>query len=138
MQQLNGNFQQQQGYSQQASTAAAQKSIDEFRDRKGADGKPAHPYFAEVFDDMLAKAQAKQAVGQPPDLAQLYEEATWTNASVRAKMQAAEKHTSRLAEQQRQTRARTAAGSLAGGGGSPAEQPKDRRSAIEAAWDAAS
>ena len=53
-------------------------------------------------------------------------------------MQAAERHTSKQAEQQRQKRARTAAGSLAGGGGSPTEQPKDRRATIEAMYDAAS
>ena len=141
VQQMNGNMQQQQGYSQQASTAAAQKNVDEFRNRKGADGKPAHPYYDEVFNDMLAMAQTKQAAGQPPDIADLadmYERATWSNASVRAKMQAAERHISTQTEQQRQTRARTAAGSLAGGGGSQTEQPKDRRSAIEAAWDASS
>ena len=138
VQQLNGNFTQQQGYSQQASQAAAQKNIEEFRDRKGADDKPAHPYFAEVFDEMLARAQAKQAAGQTPDLAQLYEEATWTSSSVRAKMQAAERHTLELAEKQRQKRASIAAGSLAGGGGSPTEQPKDRRATIEAMYDAAS
>ena len=84
VQQMNGNMQQQQGYSQQASQAAAQQNIDEFRDRKGADGKPAHPYFSEVFDEMLARAQAKQAAGQTPDIAQLYEEATWTSSSVRS------------------------------------------------------
>ena len=43
VQQLNGNFTQQQGYSQQASKAAAQKNIDEFRDRKGTDGKLVQP-----------------------------------------------------------------------------------------------
>ena len=95
VQQLNGSVQQQQGYSQQASVAAGQKNIDEFRDRKGADGKPAHPYFSEVFDDMLERAQAKYAAtGHPPDIAELYEAAIWSNASVRAKVQAAERHTS--------------------------------------------
>ena len=138
VQQLNGSVQQQQGHSQQAGVAAGQKNIDEFRDRKGADGKPAHPYFPEVFDDMLAMAQAKVAAGQPPDIAELYESAIWSNASVRAKVQAAERHTSRQAEQQRQTRAKTAAGSLAGGGGSQTEQPKGIRESVEAAWDAAS
>ena len=139
VQQLNGSFQQQQGYSQQASQSAAQKNIEEFRDRKGADGKPAHPYFAEVFDKMLATAQAKQAAGQTPDLAQLYEEAIWTSTSVRAKMQAAERHTSKLAEQERQERVKIASGSLAGGGGSPTEQPTGTvRETVEAVWNEAS
>ena len=138
VQQLNGNFQQQQGYSQQASQAAEQKKIEEFRDRTGADGKAAHPYFSEVFDDMLAMAQTLNTAGQTPDLAQLYEQAIWSNASVRAKVQAAERHTSKQAEQQRQARANIASGSLAGGGGSQTEQPKGIRESLEAAWDAAS
>ena len=138
VQQLNGSFQQQQGYSQQASQAAEQKNIEEFRDRKGADGKPAHPYFSEVFDDMLAMAQTQKTAGQTPDLAQLYEQATWSNASVRAKMQAAERHTSKQAEQQRQKRASIASGSLAGGGGSQPEQPEGIRETVAASWDAMS
>ena len=139
VQQMNGNMQQQQGYSQQASVAAAQQNIEQFRNSKGADGKPAHPYYAEVEQDMLAMAQAKQAAGQPLDIAELYEQATWTSASVRAKMQAAERHTSKQAEQQRQKRASIASGSLSGGGGSSqTEQPKGIRESIEAAWDASS
>ena len=138
VQQMNGNMQQQQGYSQQASAAAAQQNIEKFRNSKGSDGKPEHPYYAEVEQDMLAMAQAKQATGQPLDIAELYENAIWSNASVRAKMQAAERHESRQTEQQRQARAKTASGSLAGGGGSQAEQPKGIRESLEAAWDAAS
>ena len=139
VQQLNGNFTQQQGYSQQASQAAAQKNIEEFRNRKGADGKLANPYFSEVFDEMLELAKAKQAAGQTSDLAQLYEQSTWSNASVRAKMQAAERHISTQAEKQRQKRASIAAGSLAGGGGSPTEQPTGTvRETVEAAWNEAS
>ena len=136
VQQLNGSFQQ-QGYSQQqASQAAEQKNIEEFRDRKGADGKPAHPYFSEVFDDMLAMAQTQKTAGQTPDLAQLYDQAIWSNASVRAKVQAAERHTSKQAEQQRQKRASIASGSLAGGGGSQTEQPEGIRDSLVASWDA--
>ena len=138
VQQLNGSVQQQQGYSQQASQAAGQQYINEFRDRKGADGKLAHPYYPEVFDDMLAMAQAKRAANQTPDIAELYEQAIWSNASVRAKMQAAERHTSKQAEQLRQARVKTAGGSLAGGGGSQTEQPKGIRESVEAAWDASS
>ena len=95
VQQMNGNMQQ-QGYSQQqASLTAAQQNIEDFRNSKGSDGKAEHPYYSEVEQDMLAMAQAKQAVGQPLDIAELYEQAIWSNASVRAKMQAAERHTSK-------------------------------------------
>ena len=138
---LTGNVQSQTANDQQSRLAAKEREIEEFRESKGADGKAAHPYYAEVQNDMLAAAQAKSASGQPLDIAELYEAACWSNPSVRAKMQAAETHVAQLAqrkaEQDRATRAKTAAGSLAGGGGSSTEQPKDRRAAITAAFDAA-
>ena len=140
VQSLTGNFQSQTANDQQSRLAAKEREIEEFRTSTGADGKAAHPYYAEVQNDMLAAAQAKSASGQPLDIAELYEAACWSNPSVRAKLQAADNHTAQLAqrkaEQGRATRAKTAAGSLAGGGGSSTEQPKDRRAAITAAFDA--
>ena len=97
--------------------------------------------LTEVYDEMLALAQARSATGQPLELSQLYDSACWSNPSVRAKMQAAETYKSqqaqRKAEQERAKKAKTAAGSLAGGGGGGKDQPKDRRAVIEAAFDAA-
>ena len=139
VQSLTGNVQSQTANDQQSRLTAKEREIEEFRTSTGADGKAAHPYYAEVQGDMLAAAQAKSASGQPLDIAELYETACWSNPSVRAKMQAAENHSAQLAqrkaEQDRATRAKTAAGSLAGGGGSSTEQPKDRRAAIVAAFD---
>lgn len=145
VQQLHGNFEQ-QGYSQQQATqTAAQQQIDQFKAEKGADGKPAHPYYAEVEQNMYALAQAKVATGQPvspADLPTLYEQACWSNPSVREKMLAAdrfaEQQKAQKAEQERAAKARKAGGSLAGGG-APAqtEQPKSRRAALEAAFAAA-
>ena len=140
VQHLTGNIYQQNQAQQQGSEQAAQQQIDFFRNEKGADGKPAHPYYDEVYSDMLALAQAKSATGQPLDIAELYDAASWSNASVRAKMQAAETYkaslASRKAEQQRAARSHTAAGSLAGGGGGGADQPKSLRETIVAAFDA--
>ena len=136
VQQLTGQGAAQQQQAQVDQVDQAAQNIQAFRDATGDDKKPSHPYFAEVEADMLAMAQAKSAAGQPLDLAELYESACWTNASVREKMQASKAWQSRKTEQQRAARATTAAGSLAGGGGGSTEQPQDRRAAIGAAWDA--
>ena len=136
IQQLQGTFQQQTTSQQQAQVTSAQQTIDRFRDEKGANGKLAHPYYQEVEQDMFGMAQAKQAAGQPLDIAQLYEQACWSNASVRAKMQAAERFKVSRSEQQRAARAKTAAGSLAGGAGAAStDQPKSRRETLERSWD---
>ena len=136
VQQLTGTWQQNTAQQQQATVDQAAQNIQAFRDAVGDDTKPSHPHYAEVEADMLAMAQAKSAAGQPLDLAELYESACWSNASVREKMQASKAWQSRKTEQQRAARAKTAAGSLAGGGGGSTEQPQDRRTAIGAAWDA--
>ena len=141
VQQLTGNQQQNQYAQQQNGVATAQQNIDAFKEEKGSDGKPSHPYFEEAYEEMLALAQAKSSTGQPLDIAQLYDSACWSNPSVRAKMQAAENfkttQAQRKTESERAAKAKTAAGSLGGGGGGGKDQPKDRRAAIEAAWDAA-
>ena len=126
VQQISGNFQQQSTAHQQAQTDAAQGQIESFREEKGADGKPAHPHYDEVYDDMLVLAQAKQQSGQSVDLAQLYEATCWSNASVRKKIQAGEAWTKRQAEQQKAAQQKAAAGSLTGGAGSRTEQPQEQ------------
>ena len=141
LQQLTGNIEQNNYATQQSSVADAQKIIDNFKDEKGADGKPAHPHFDEIGDDMLALAQAKSSTGQPLDIAELYDSACWANPSVRAKMTAAENFKSqqdqRKADKERARKAKTAAGSLAGGGGGGKEQPANLRAVIEEAYDSA-
>ena len=137
VQQISGNFQQQSTAQQQAQTDAAQGQITNFREEKGDDGKLSHPYYDEVYDDMLVLAQAKQQSGQPVDLAQLYEATCWSNASVRKKIQAREAWTKRQTEQQKATQQRTATGSLTGGSGSRKEQPQDSlRAELTEAWKA--
>ena len=142
LQQMGGGMQQQQQAAQQAASQAGMQVIERFRIEKGADGKPAHPYIDELLDDMTALAQARAAAGQTPDIAELYEAASWSNPSVRAKVQAALKAADRAktkkAEQERARRARTASSGLAGSGGGTAAQPRSRREEIEAAYDAAS
>ena len=120
---IQGNIQNNSQAQQQQATQAAQGQIESFREAKGADGKLAHPYFDEVYDEMLATAQAKQELNQPVDLAQLYEATCWSNADVRQKIQNREAWVKRQAAQQKATQQRTATGSLTGGAGSRSEQP---------------
>jgi hypothetical protein len=61
-------------------------TIDQFSAAKGADGKPAHPYFAEVEDRMAQLLLAAQQAGLPnPTLDELYDQAVWASPSTRAK-----------------------------------------------------
>jgi hypothetical protein len=60
-------------------------TIDQFAQAKGADGKPAHPHFDTVQDDMARLLMVAKQSGLPePTLAELYETAVWANPSTRA------------------------------------------------------
>ena len=139
LEQLGGGIQATQGAHQQVQVAAAGRTIEEFRGAKGADGKPAHPHFDEVADDILAMAQARSTAGQPIDIAKMYEAACWANPSVRAKLQVAERK-SADAEQERRKKAALASGGLEGGGGgvTKGDQPKSTEEAMEKAYAALS
>jgi hypothetical protein len=64
-------------------------TIGQFRDATDPAGKPLHPHFAEVEDDMAALAHAARARGgDVPSLDQLYDQAVWANTSTRQKLQA--------------------------------------------------
>ena len=139
MQQMQAGMQQQADAGQGQHLQGIRRQLEAFRTETGADGKAAHPYFDEVVADMQVMAQANNLNGQSSDLAQLYEKASWSNASVRAKVQAAEKHKASLdqrkTEQRRAKKARGATGGLSGGGGKSKEQPRSLRETIEGAMD---
>ena len=134
---LRGGHHQQTVAQQQAAVNAAAQQIQAFVDEKGADGKPAHPYFDEVRGEMEVMAQARAQSGQPIDIASLYDAACWATPSVRAKLQLVEKNKAQAEQAQRTKRARTAGGGLAGGGGGAKEQPDDLRKILEEEYDAA-
>ena len=140
--QLTGGIQSQMAAQQAAAQQAAMREVQEFRDEKGKDGKPTHPYFDEVRTMMASMAQAEAAAGRTPDIATLYEQATWADPSVRAKRQLAEKKSAeaaaRKADQERARKARAAAGGLGGSGGGAKAQPKTRAEQLAEAWDEAS
>ena len=139
---VNGGFQQQQAAAQAAAREEAARIVRGFEDEKGADGKPAHPYFQEVRTRMRSMAQAAEAAGQPVDIASIYEAACWSDPSVRAKMLAEEKRagqaSKRREEQERAKKARAAVGGLGGSGGGGKVQPRSRLKQLEGAWDEAS
>ncbi|PKR56350.1 hypothetical protein [Thalassospira lohafexi] len=78
------NFQQQQ---QQSETDRIVSDIDSFASATGADGKPAHPHFEAVFDDIKTMLPAvKQANPTAPVadlLKQCYDKAVWGNPTTR-------------------------------------------------------
>ncbi len=126
----------------QAQAAEAEKTVQAFRDAKTEAGKPAHPHFDEVQDDMTRLAQADRLAGRTPDLADLYERAVWANPTVRAKLTAAQQHAAKRADEQRRKgevqKAKKAAVSVTGGPAGTREQPKSLREDIAAAFDGAS
>lgn len=111
------------------------ETVRQFREAKTEAGTPAHPHFAEVEDEMTNLAQTDIAKGKVPDLADLYERATWSVPGVRAKMLAAQQH---AANQQKKrddkakvNKAKGAAVSVTGTGATTKEQPKSVRANLE-------
>ena len=130
VQQLQGTQYQQHAAAQQAQLANAQGQLSAFADEKGADGRLAHPYFADVQADMTRLAHADLASGVRPDLNSLYERACWSNPAVRAKLIEADNKAKVAA-------AKRASGQISGAGAIPMNQsPKDLRGLLEQNYDA--
>lgn len=64
---------------------ATLENINDFADEKDASGKPAHPHFDEVAEDMSIRADALRRIGKPIVLQELYEQAVYANPTTRAK-----------------------------------------------------
>lgn len=122
--------QQQQQYAQQQQIAQGEAMIEEFRAAKGENGKPLHPYFDELTQDMEDMGAAIAQRGGKPDIADLYERASRSNPAVYAKIQGDLKHAAKAEETKRAKQAEKdarATGGLAGGGGGGSAQPKSRK-----------
>lgn len=134
---LRQTIQQRDQKAQQSQADQSAKQIEEFRNAKTEAGQPAHPYFDEVLDDMLDKAQAMHSRGLTPDLQKLYDDAIWVNPMVRAKLQAAQQHAAKLQEKREQKekvkKAKAANVSVTGESSAAPEQPKSLRATIEEA-----
>jgi len=79
-------------------------------------------------------------MGRTPALKELYDRACWANPTVRAKIQSAEQHTARKAEEKRKRedaeRAKKAAVSISGAPSSSAEKPKTLEEEVSEAMGA--
>jgi len=72
---------------QQATVNARINEIQSFGQQVDESGKPKHPHFENVIDDMVMLAQAERFAGREPVLSDLYDKAVWANPSIRAKIQ---------------------------------------------------
>lgn len=70
---------------QRAAHQAALQNIASFGEAQD-EGKPAHPYFNDVLDDMIGIASAERAAGRVPSIEDVYERACWANTSVRDRL----------------------------------------------------
>jgi hypothetical protein len=89
--------------------AKIEQEIEDFKGAKDEKGNLLHPHFDEVYDHMVALAQAKVALKQPmPPYKELYETAVWANPSTREQVRTAEQQ---AADKKRadEARAKTAA-----------------------------
>ena len=110
----------------QRELARAEQLVSEFQNRKDAKGNLAHPFYADVEQDMKVLAQAWKASGRPLDISELYKQACWMNPAVRTKMQRGVQASSAAAGPT--GAAVGAAGGLAGGGGAVGAQASENLS----------
>jgi hypothetical protein len=118
--------------------AAMQSRLDTFAAEKDGAGNLAHPYFAELESDMMALARLDLAQGKTPELADLYERASYANRETRQKLLSGrEEEAKRKAAADRKAKAvaaQKAASSITGSPGtgqSPTEQRGRARSLRE-------
>ena len=64
----------------------AQSALAAFQNAKGTDGKPLHPYYADLRDDMAVEYEAAIQRNQPITLEQAYERASWKHSEVRTRL----------------------------------------------------
>ena len=106
---------------QQRSETQMRAAVQTFAEEKTEAGTLAHPYFAEVEDEMRDLAHLDKAKGLQPSLGDLYSKAIRLNPVVNAKVAETDRRrdsTQRDAdERERISRARAASGSISGAGG---------------------
>lgn len=82
--QLEGNYQQQATLSQQQQEQQVLSEIESFKNAVDESGRPKHPYFENVENDMAALITMAKQQGRPvPTLSQAYEQAVWANTQTR-------------------------------------------------------
>lgn len=119
VQQLAGTVQQFQQGAQQQAHAANLDAVQQFATAQDANGGLLRPYLTDVMDGWAAQITAVRAANpQMPNnevLQKAYDNACWSDPTVRGKMQQAASEASRNAEAARVAAARNAGSSVAGG-----------------------
>lgn len=147
VQQLTGLVQQNQQREQAAAQQANYNAVEAFALQKDNSGQLARPYLTDVMDDWSAQITAiRSANPNMPNeevLQKAYENACWSNPTVRGKMQEASNAASRQQEAERVQAAKNAGSSVAGGpAGSESTLPNNGnrtlREELEAQFAAAS
>lgn len=127
---------------QQEGLSRAQQQIDTFANQRDDKGNLAHPFFADIEEDMRALAQVDLAAGRPPDLSNLYDRAVYANPTTRSKLLALQKETeAKQAAAERKAKADAAqrAGKSVTGspGGGQSQQAKPQGGSLRAQLEAA-
>lgn len=136
---LRNSIAQRERADREARLGAVNAQIEEFSEMKTEAGELAHPYFADVMDEIIALAQAERQAGREPDLGAMYDKAVWMNPSTREKLIASQREAEekrRLADaRQKAAKAKHAASSVSGtpAGASPTND-LDLREQLEQAF----
>ena len=75
---------------QAARLTQAQNEINAFSAATDGEGRPAHPHFVAVQDEMVRLARLDRQMGREPVLNDLYERATWSSPQIRQELIASE------------------------------------------------
>ncbi|MBL4680864.1 MAG: hypothetical protein JKY88_09095 [Pseudomonadales bacterium] len=86
LQDLRNSITQREQADQQTRMNTIGTQISEFSEMTTEAGDLAHPYFADVMDEIVALAGAERQAGREPDLAAMYDKAVWMNTSTRDKL----------------------------------------------------
>lgn len=146
LEQVQGSMSQREQYAQQQYQTQLEQGIEAYATEKGADGRPARPYFEDVWADMTSIV--KDLVRDQPHLThrqvldQAYDRATWANPTVRERVLAEHeksKEAKRMAEgNARAQKAKAAAVSVRGspvGSSIATSSSNSIRESLESAWD---
>lgn len=115
--------------------------IQSFASETDEAGKPAHPYFEDVMEDMVSLARAEQAAGRTPVLKDLYDKAVWANPQVREQVLSAQRKAAEEKQAQearaKAAAAKKAAKSVSGqpSGSTPSSDDLGLRESLEQAFN---
>ena len=131
---INGSLEQQKKEAFQSNLT----KVEQFAGEKDSQGKPLHPYFDDVAEDVAKLLKA----GYASDLQDAYDRATYANPQVRAKVLAASEAERRVKDEaerkKKAAEAKQAGFDVKGEGSAGAVQADSQslRSTLERAWDA--